>query len=85
MSDKLNKRFEDWEEVNCNECSRYWDNSCDAVKKGSTRLCNSFLATRSVVLPEEIKELKKAFKTLLWAYGVLAFIVVLRLVLEIVL
>lgn len=63
-----NKRFEDWTHVDCNECARYWDSSCDGVKcrtnsdnpsTGSTRLCNSFLATRSVVIPAKIKELEK--------------------------
>lgn len=62
------KRFEDWEKVDCNECAKYWDSSCDGVKcnansdkssTGSTRLCNSFLPTRSVVIPARINELEK--------------------------
>ena len=57
--DKPSKRFEDWEEVDCNECARYWDSSCDGVSKGSKKPCNSFLATRSIVLPEKIKSLEK--------------------------
>ena len=52
------KRFEDWEKVDCNDCSHYYDNSCDGVSKGSEKPCNSFLATRSVVIPEKINELK---------------------------
>ena len=54
------KRFEDWEEVECNECERYWLNQCDGVKpsnKAQKVPCNSFLATRSVVIPEQIKKL----------------------------
>jgi len=63
-----NKRFEDWTPVDCNECSRYWDNTCDGVKcnvnsdkssTGSTRLCNSFLPVRKVVIPAQIKALEK--------------------------
>lgn len=52
------KRFEDWEQVDCNECARYYDSSCDGVSKGSRKPCNSYLATRSVVLPEKIKALE---------------------------
>lgn len=63
-----NKRFEEWTPVDCNECSRYWDNQCDGVKcktnsdkdsTGSTRLCNSFLPVRKVVIPAQIKALEK--------------------------
>jgi hypothetical protein len=57
-----NRIFDEFPKVDCNECSRYWDNSCDGVLKGSEKPCNSFLATRSVILPEEIKSLKTALK-----------------------
>ena len=62
------KRFEEWPKVDCNECSRYWDNSCDGVKcntnsdkglQGSTRLCNSYLPVRKVVIPAQIKTLER--------------------------
>lgn len=62
--EKANKRFEDWEEVDCNECSHYWDDSCDGVSKGSRVGCNSFLATRNIVIPERINQLEKQVKTL---------------------
>ena len=52
------KVFEDWE-VDCNSCTRYWDSSCDGVKKNKNKPCNAFLATRSIILPEELKRLKK--------------------------
>lgn len=58
------KRFEDWEEVDCNDCSHYWDSSCDGVSKGSRVGCNSYLATRGVVIPEKINSLEKQVKTL---------------------
>lgn len=57
------KRFEAWEEVDCNECERWWLNQCDGAKtlgKGSKMPCNSFLATRNVVIPLQIKSLQKA-------------------------
>ena len=52
------KRFEDWEQVDCNECARYWDSSCDGVSKDTKKPCNSYLATRSVVIPAKIKKLE---------------------------
>lgn len=61
MSDKP-KIFEDWEEVDCNNCERYWLNQCDGAKthgKGSNLPCTSFLATRSIVIPEQIKSLQE--------------------------
>ena len=63
MSEKEPKRFEDWEEVSCNECERWWLNQCDGAKthgKGSKMPCTSFLATRRVVIPIQIKSLQKA-------------------------
>ena len=61
------KRFEEWEEVDCNECTHYWDSSCDAVKQDDRRQCNSFLATRRVVIPAKIKALENSNKWLrLW-------------------
>lgn len=66
MSDEP-KRFSEWVEVDCNECQRYWDNSCDGCKdtlKGSKMPCNSFLATRSVIIPQQIEQLKTAINGL---------------------
>lgn len=61
-------RFDEWKEVvDCNDCARYWDNSCDGVDKGSQRLCTSFLATRKVLIPPQIESLRMAVKRL-YAY-----------------
>ena len=54
-----NKRFEEWEEIDCNDCSHYWDSSCDGATKGSRVGCNSYLATRSIVIPERLNALEK--------------------------
>ena len=67
-----NKRFEEWKEVDCNECARYWDSSCDGVPKGSERQCNSFLATRKIVIPNQIKRLQRVVKGLVWAVSLMA-------------
>ena len=62
----MNKIFDDFPKVDCNECSRYWDSSCDGVNKDTKKPCNSFIATRSVIIPEQIKSLKKQIK---WLYA----------------
>ena len=54
--------FEEWVEIECADCERWWLNQCDGCKdsvKGSKTPCNSFLATRQVKIPQEIKELKR--------------------------
>lgn len=63
-----NKRFEEWCEVDCNQCARYWDSSCDGAKE--KRICQSFLATREVVIPAQIKRLTKCMN-LVCAYLIL--------------
>lgn len=63
------KRFDEWEEVSCNDCSHYWDSSCDGASKGSKVGCNSFLATRSIVIPERLNSLEKRVKWLEWVVG----------------
>ena len=68
-----NKRFEDWIEVECNNCERYWINQCDGAKPPLNRSrmpCNSFLATRGTNIPLQIKSLKKANKRVWWALSI---------------
>jgi hypothetical protein len=57
------KRFEDWTHVDCNDCARYWDSSCDGVQ-ATQKPCNSFLASRKVQIPAQIKALEKRTKWL---------------------
>lgn len=62
--------FDDFQRVDCNDCAHYWDSSCDGVNcsvKGSSKPCTSFLATRSVVIPLQIKAIVGHLK---WLYGV---------------
>ena len=57
--------FDDWNDlVECNDCTHYWNDTCDGVKKGSQKPCTSFLATRSVVIPAQVKSLQNALKWL---------------------
>ena len=52
------KRFDEWSEVDCNQCQHYWNDSCDSVQQGVKRPCNSFLATRKVNIPAKLDSLK---------------------------
>lgn len=60
------KLFSEWDsDVDCNDCEHYWDNSCDgATPKRLRRPCNSFLATRKVFIPEQIKALENRCESL---------------------
>ena len=77
------KIFDDFPTVDCNNCERWWLNQCDGCKdtlKGSKMPCNSFLATRSVIIPQEIERLKNAVKGLKTAIAILGGIVLAILV-----
>lgn len=51
--------FDDYSDVKeCTDCQHWWLNQCDGVSTDRTRPCNSFLATRRVKLPEEVKRLR---------------------------
>lgn len=50
-------RFEEWK-VDCNECGRYYDSTCDGVRQGSARECRSYVATRGVSFASHIKDLE---------------------------
>ena len=58
------KRFDNWTDVDCNECANYWTSSCDGASEGARKPCNSFIAQRSVNIPAEIKSLRKQVKGL---------------------
>lgn len=76
------KRFEEWLPVDCNECARYWDSSCDGVSKGVQKPCNSFKATRSVVLPEKIKKLENDVSSLRISLLITSSIVLVEILLH---
>lgn len=79
------KIFEDWEEVDCNECERWWLNQCDGAKthgKGSKLTCTSFLATRKVVIPLQIKALQKANKGMMRCVILLSVVELLHILIH---
>lgn len=61
---KESKRFEEWEDCDCNQCEHYWDSSCDGVAKDTKKPCNQFRATRNVVIPYQIEDLQQRVKLL---------------------
>lgn len=54
------KVFDEFYRVNCNECARYWDSSCDGTN--IEKPCNSYMATRDVVIPAQIEDLRVRVK-----------------------
>ena len=80
--EKSSKRFEDWEEVDCNDCSHYWDSSCDGASRGSRIGCNSFLATRKVVIPERLNALEKNVSDLRFGVIISYIVLIVHLVLS---
>lgn len=81
MSDSDRKVFDEWTDVDCNNCQRYWLDQCDGTKVNETKICNSFLATRKTDIPMQIKRLDKDLN---WIKGVLIFygIVILLLLIK---
>jgi hypothetical protein len=73
--------FSEWEDCDCNECEHYWDSSCDGVAKGTKKPCGQFSATRSVIIPEQIKRLTKVVK---WISAYLIFEAVVGIILTVV-
>lgn len=70
----MNSRFDDWEDVvDCNECQRYYDNSCDGTKVGYKKKCNSFVATRSSDLPARLSNLEARHRELRTSHLLLEF------------
>ena len=81
MSDP--KRFEDWNEVNCNDCQHYWTDACDGVSKGSQKPCSSFLATRNTDIPLQIEWLRKRLNGLNWAFVFIALAVIIHCLVDV--
>jgi hypothetical protein len=69
--------FDDFFKVDCNDCQHYWTDACDGVYKGSEKRCNSFVATRRVDIPEQIKWLRKRVDGLNWAFIFVALVVLI--------
>lgn len=53
------KRFEDWEEVDCDNCELYYINQCDGVQNDSKKPCKTFVAVRNIKIPQQIKKLRR--------------------------
>lgn len=75
MDKKIDKKiFDDYLSVDCNDCERWWLNQCDGVKtlsEGQKVPCKTFLATRNVIIPQQIKMLQKRVLWLELCVGVL--------------
>ena len=77
------KIFDDFPTVDCNECEsceRWWLNQCDGVSVGSTKPCNSFLATRSILIPKQLKSLQRRIDWLSVIVAVLCLIKIISVI-----
>ena len=74
------KIFDDFQQVDCNDCSHYWDDSCEGVKKGSEKRCTAFKAVKRVDLPVQIKRLRSTVKGLVWAVTCLGVAMLIHIV-----
>ena len=74
------KIFDDFPTVDCNECERYYTNECDGTLTGSTKPCNSFLATRSILIPKQIKSLQRRIDWLSVIVAVLCLIKIISVI-----
>ena len=57
----MSKIFEDYPEVDCNTCESYWTDACDGVTH-TPKECKFYKATRAVVIPAQLEQLKKEIK-----------------------
>ena len=67
MKDINKKIFDDFTKVDCSDCSHYWDDSCEGVKKGSEKRCTAFKAVKRIDIPVQVERLRRAGKGLGWA------------------
>jgi hypothetical protein len=58
------KVFDDFKEVDCEECEAWQLNQCDGVPVGSQRSCTAYKAVRRLNTPLQIKALQKGYKEL---------------------
>lgn len=66
MSKQKQPIFDEWNEVQeCNECTNYWNESCDGTPVGSERHCTAFKAVRSTDIPLRLKRAENAIKGLI--------------------
>lgn len=67
MNDK--KVFDDYSQLcECLQCNHYYNDQCDGIKvvddNGSNTQCKAFSATRRVIIPQDINDLKNTVKSL---------------------
>ena len=78
------KIFDDFPEVECNNCEPYWNNQCDGTPVGSERPCKAFKATRKVDIPDELDALRTHLTCLSVAFMLLGVAFVCHMIAHIV-
>lgn len=64
VENKVFDDYKDLKQVDCEECEHIYTGACDGIPEGSTKPCESFLATRRVVTLRELKALTTQIKYL---------------------
>lgn len=70
--------FDEWEHVDCNDCTHYWNDSCDGASNGENKPCNSFLATKRIDLHLQVKSIREQIQWLV-RFVVFLFVCVIGL------
>lgn len=77
----MSNKFDEWDDLkDCNTCDNYWNDTCDGVPEEQKRNCQSYVATRKVVIPKQIEELQKDVGRVTKSTIILALAVLLHLV-----
>lgn len=71
------KRFDDWVEVECNDCERYWTDQCDGLPEGKTKPCGSYMACRKTDYAKRLRAVEKKTEDLEISKTILGIAVIL--------
>ena len=75
------KRFDEWEECDCNECEQWWTSRCDGSKVGKAKECKSYIATRRIDIPQQLDELTERVNELTKYHNRVAILTSIQMIL----
>lgn len=74
-------RFDDYIDVDCNNCQNYWNETCDGVQvEDRERPCQSFRATRTIDIPKRLSQLEDELKITRTTLVTLYLVVLLQII-----
>lgn len=78
----IDRRFDEYDYVDCNQCQEYWTDNCDGVPERSERPCTSFKAIRAIDIPQEVAALRTQVKVLTAGLAIIASLLALDTILQ---